>query len=120
MDDVVDAEVIAEEPTQPEQPEPEVPQFEAAFTVVLNDGRWMATTDLLNKPVAVVRPTNVHDMYHAACTIERDIAGATTVDQLLQVQKQMAEKLAEQAKNKAIAEDVLGQGAFDLSKLRQQ
>lgn len=119
---VVDAEaVIGEEDMQRQAPEEQL-QVESAFTVVLDEnGHWIASTSLLNKPIQIARVPTVHDMYHAVAVIERDISSATVVDQFMQIQQQVAKKTLQDAENKRIADEVLSKrsgGAVDLSKLK--
>jgi len=101
-----------EEPTPDsgEQTEPqpgEALQTEAAFVVFkLPDGRWVANTEILGKPIMVGREATMLDMRHAAHDIIDDILIQQSAEQNMMLQRMAVEGIRRSQEYARIAEQM--------------
>lgn len=122
-----DAEQLADEGLDVQVPEPESldeggsvaqegPQqpaqllvTEAAFIVFLDSqGHWMADSGVINRPIQVARESNFIDMHNACTTIIKDIVVQETARQVVGLQQQVAQQVAEQMRTRQLAESLGG------------
>ena len=125
IEDPVTDEVPPGEVFDAPQPEPEAPSAggltaQSAFIVYQTlEGHWVASTDL-QVQLAVQRAGTLDDIYHGACDVKCDIEASKVAQNVLTLQMQAAQRVAQQQQQAEIARQVLGApaGGIDLSHLR--
>jgi hypothetical protein len=114
--------------THDDTPQAAVPQpqevivTESAFLVFMDPaGHWVADGDRVNAPVQIARNANFIDMHNACTTITKDIVVQETARQVVGLQQQVAQQVAEQMRTAELAKQIGGPvgSGLDLSKLRQ-
>jgi hypothetical protein len=95
----------AEGTDNPEQ----VPVVGTAFLVYeAEGGHWVASTDLLNKPLVVRREASADDFYHAVCDIKRDIDSSSAASAMIAMMQQQAQAAMAAQQNQQILQAMKG------------
>lgn len=105
----------------PQQPTEQPLVTPCAFMVYLHqDGRWVADSTALNRPVVTTREATMVDFGHAVADIERDISVSSAAKTTVTLFQQSLMQAAEAAQSQRIAEatGTVPGGGVDLSKLK--
>ena len=109
--------------TEP-QDENEPIQTESAFIVLkLPDGRWVANSEILGKPIMVGREATTLDMRQAAHDISDDIATQEAAERTVFLTQQLAAQMVQKQRDAQVyaevAQGLSPKGAVDLSKIKK-